>query len=259
MSAMNPEQLEYKTCVYDALEPRRKKVAIVGFSPSTLDLAPFDDQSWEIWGENQLYRFIPRATRWFEMHEDPLADQVPGTDYAKWMRECPMPLYMIRHNPDYPNSIEYPIEPLAAHFGEYFASSVSYMIALAIAEGMEEIGVWGVDMIHESEYGYQKPACEYLLGYAKGKGIKVHVPAESALLKPYGRTGWRYGYHPMPFDQWEAVLADRRNGITAKIAAAAEEHARWRGAQEEMAYWASVHEREKRGAALAGQRPVKGT
>lgn len=244
------------TMVFDALEPRRKKVAIVGFSPSTYDLAPFADQSWEIWGENQLYRFLPRATRWFEMHRDWLIDEVKGTDYAKWLRECPIPVYMIDSHPEYPNSLAFPIDELARAFGEYFASSVSYMIALAIAEGFEEIGVWGVDMIHESEYGYQKPGCMFLLGYAMGRGIKVTVPEGSALMQQYGRHGWRYGYDDVPFDQWASVLMDRRNGIAMKIAGAAEELARWKGAQEEQTYWASVHEREQRGGALAGLRPT---
>jgi hypothetical protein len=241
---------------FDDPSPPRKKIAILGFSESTMDLAPYHDPSWAIWGENQLYRFLPRATRWYEMHADPLADQVAGTDYAAWMRACPIPLVMLERHPAYPSSVRYPIDERVAQFGEYFASSIAYMIADAIAEGAEEIGVWGVDMIHESEYGYQKPSCEALLYYAKGAGIKVTIPEQSALLKPYGLSGWRYGYHPMPFDQWATVIADRKAGIAAKIAAASEELARWKGAADEQAYWASVHEREQRGGALAGLRPV---
>jgi hypothetical protein len=38
---------------------------------------------------------------------------------------------------------------------------------------------------HNSEYGTQKPSCEYYLGLAKGRGIKIYVPKESDLCKSY--------------------------------------------------------------------------
>lgn len=241
---------------FDALEPRRKKVAIVGFSESTLDLAPFGDQEWEIWGENQLYRFLPRATRWYEMHKDYLSDEVKGTDYKKWLRECPIPLYMIERHPEYPSSVCYPIEERTQQFGECWTSSISYMIADAIAEGFEEIGVYGIDLIHETEYWYQKYAAMMLLWYAKAKGITITVPEDSALLKMYGKSTWRYGYEDIPFDQWEPVLAERKAAIANNLLAAQQQLARWTGAEEERAYWASVHEREMKGGALAGRRPI---
>lgn len=196
---------------FDRLEPRRKKVAIVGFAETTRLKAPFHDQSWEIWAMNQLYRFIPRATRWFEIHphEGPhsyLADAVPGTDYAKWLAECPIPVYMVSHKPEFPTSVTYPFRQMIEEFGledirpdardkGYFHSSVDYMIALAISEGFQEIGVWGVDMTHDSEYGYQKPSGSFWLGVAKGRGIKLTLPKESALLK---NEGYAYGYDPLP-------------------------------------------------------------
>jgi hypothetical protein len=196
---------------FDRLEPRRKKVAMVGFASSSRLKAPYADQSWEIWGENQLYRFVPRATRWFEMHphEGPgsyITDMVKGTDYPAWLKACPIPLYMLSAKPEFPQSIEYPRQQLIDAFQlesirpdlkekGYFHSSVDYMIALAIYEGFEEIGVWGIDMTHDSEYAYQKPSGSFWLGFAKGRGIKVTIPKESALLK---NEGYAYGYDPMP-------------------------------------------------------------
>jgi hypothetical protein len=38
---------------------------------------------------------------------------------------------------------------------------------------------------HNSEYGTQKPSCEYYLGLAQGRGIKIYVPKESDLCKSY--------------------------------------------------------------------------
>lgn len=190
---------------------RRKKVAIVGFSESSRHLAPYNDPEWEIWAMNQLYRHIPRATRWWEMHKYPdylTIDQVPGTDYAGWLNKCPIPVYMVDRRDDVPNSIRFPIEDMVETFGDYFYSTISYMIALAIVEGFETIGLWGIDLAHESEYEYQKPSAEYLLGIARGRGINLVIPQQSALLKGL----YRYGYQDMPTNedvQWLSVYRDR--------------------------------------------------
>ena len=60
------------------------------------------------------------------------------------------------------------------------------MLALAIQEGFEKIGIYGVDMAQDSEYGHQRPSCEYFVGIARGRGIQVEVAEKSDLLKaPY--------------------------------------------------------------------------
>lgn len=161
-------------------------------------------------GMNQLYRHIPRADAWYEIHtQDQFeADIVPGTDYHSWLKTCPIPVYMVKHFDWIPNSVEYPIEDRAARFGDYFYSTISYMIADAIAWGMEEIGIWGVDLAHDTEYEYQKPSAEYLLGIAKGMGIKLSIAPQSALLKGM----YRYGYSRMPSNedlQWLKVYEER--------------------------------------------------
>ena len=190
---------------------KRKKVAIVGFAESSRHLAPFDDPEWEIWAMNQLYRHIPRATRWWEMHKFPdylTIDPVPGTDYAAWLRDCPIPVYMCEKQADVPNSVRFPLEDMVATFGDYYYSTISYMLALAIQEGFEEIGLWGIDLAHDSEYEYQKPSAEYFLGIAIGRGITIHLPNQSALLKGL----YRYGYQDMPTNadlQWLKVYRDR--------------------------------------------------
>ena len=52
-------------------------------------------------------------------------------------------------------------------------------------------------MVIGTEYDHQKACVEYLLGYARAKGIEVVIPKESALLKqPYA-----YGYE-FPREEW---------------------------------------------------------
>jgi hypothetical protein len=98
-----------------------------------------------------------------------------------------------------PNSVRYPIEGVISALeavggpgsvGDYFASSISYMMALAIYQKRPEVHIYGVDLIAEEEWGYQRPNLEYLIGLARGNGMVVYIPPESALL----RFTHRYGY-----------------------------------------------------------------
>ena len=189
------------------------KIAIVGCSQSK-SLAPFDDLSFEIWGVNNLYPHIPRANRWFEIHEiiqqgetylrrgDTKFRGQSVNDYLKtmgvWTQEKNCPVYMQRKWDLVPTSIFYPVEEMIKKFGGYFTNSVSWMIALAIHEGAEEIHVYGVDMAVGSEYESQRPSCEYFLGVAVGMGIKIYIPPEADLMK----TRFLYGFQEPELRAW---------------------------------------------------------
>lgn len=172
----------------------RNKVAIVGFAESSRSLAPFNDPAWSIWAMNQLYRRIPRADRWFEIHANFLDHVVEGTDHQKWLSESPIPIYMVDRIPGIPNSVRFPVERVMKGHLDYFTSSVAFMIALAIEEGFKEIGLWGIDLIVGDEYFYQKACAEFWLGVAHGKGITVTLPHTTALCK----QSHRYGYQQEP-------------------------------------------------------------
>jgi len=191
-----------------------KKVAIVGCSQSKM-LAPFGDEEFEIWGVNNLYPHIPRATRWFEIHNI----EKKGDDYyrredikfrgqvvktylekmGRWCQERNCPVYMQQVWDIVPTSVQYPLGDILNVFGGYFTNTVSYMLALAIYEQFEEIHVYGVDMAVDTEYHHQRPSCEYFLGVAVGRGIKVYIPAEADLLK----TRFLYGFEEAKKTAWE--------------------------------------------------------
>ena len=182
-----------------------KKVAIVGCAESKM-LAPFDDPEFEIWGVNNLYPHIKRATRWFEIHNinhngerffrrgdrqfrGQEVDQYLS-HLGEWAKEKNCPVYMQKHWDIVPTSVEYPVQKMLKEFGTYFTNTISWELALAISEGFEEIHVYGVDMAVDSEYHHQRPSCEYFLGIAMGRGIKVHIPDQADLLK----TRFLYGF-----------------------------------------------------------------
>lgn len=186
---INPLTAEVEEFLPDGVTPRTK-VAIVGFAQMTTMDAPFDDPEYSIWGMNQLYRFIPRASRWFEIHHNWNEHVVEGTDHAGWLHKSPIPVYMNEHHPEFPNSVRYPIEKMIKEFGDYFTSSIAFMLALAISEGFTRIDLYGIDLSVGVEYIEQRPCAEYYIGIAAAKGIDVGIPEASALCK----QNHRYGY-----------------------------------------------------------------
>lgn len=209
-----------------------KKVAIVGYTP-TREQAPFENKDWEIWGMNDLYKLIPRYTRWFEFHGKHRTDFVhktkpgrsPWAEVEKTLSQMTCPVYLQEQVPGIPCSVKYPLDEILAEFGQYFVdpdhakyftNTVSYMLALAIYEKFDEIHVYGVDMATASEYGAQKPSCEFWLGVALGRGIKIHIPAESDLLK----TRFMYGYERKKQDLFEAKIQEMIKNLENKKAQA---------------------------------------
>ena len=89
---------------------------------------------------------------------------------------------------------DYPIDEIVEFFGvDYFSNTVDYAIALAIYMEYKEIDIYGIDMIHGSEYQDQKPGVDFWCGVAIGKGIKVKVHgAFSSIMKT--KDGLLYGY-----------------------------------------------------------------
>ena len=194
------------------IQKRTDKVAIVGFAPSSMPLAPFEDESWEIWTLNNIYTAfdLPRWDRWFELHPNfreyaPFHDArmdaasiVRGDsrpvgkkiDHLEWLKaQTPeRPIYFLKDEPDIPAAVRYPIEAMKAwcareDLATYFTNSISYMVALALMDGYKTIGVWGVDMAAGGEYQIERPSVEYWLAAVKGCGAKLVLPKETELLK----------------------------------------------------------------------------
>lgn len=132
----------------------------------------------------------------FEMHDFRLLKSEHSKrkqGYLQRLETCDVPLY---------TQANYPFDEVAKTTGYYWNSSIAYAMALAIHEGAEEIGVYGVDMKGDDEYGYQKPNMEYLVGLARGMGIKVHIPEQSPLCKFNGDGIKFYDFSPIYKDRY---------------------------------------------------------
>lgn len=198
------------------------KVAIMGSAPSSLELAPFGDPEFQIWGCSPgLYPRVPRINAWFELHrwEPPVvgvpSQQVPwfSPEYVQWMATRGVPVWMQAKVPEIPTSDAYPVEEMCHKFGTFFfTSSIAWMMAMAIDMVIREredcakagkeapqsvIGLYGIDMAATEEYGYQRAGCQHFCALAHQMGITVDVPPESDLLRPMPLYGIDEGTHWM--------------------------------------------------------------
>jgi hypothetical protein len=145
--------------------------------------------------------------RYFEMHDRTLLEMPEARrsdDY--WERISYLsPVYMQQHYSDIPGSIEFPLAELEQTVfkgfprarwdaqTDWYNSSPAYMIALAIHEGAETIGLWGIDVLDHSEFNYESPCLEYLIGLAVGKGIEVVIPEGPTHLNKFRGEGIKLG------------------------------------------------------------------
>ncbi len=182
------------------METKRKKVAIVGSASSSADEAPWKDLDFEIWGLG--WRIMERGDRYFDMHKLGPHRKHVQADYERHLSMLNAVVYLQEAHPNIANSVRYPIEDVIKMLagvdpfanGDYFASSVAFMLAMSIFEGFEEIHLYGIDLLTDSEYTHQRPNAEYLIGLARGMGRRVYVPKSSAMLK----FSYRYGYDERP-------------------------------------------------------------
>ena len=136
------------------------KIGIVGLAPRRRpDFTICDEYYGLPWDPRYLYQF----DYLFEPHKDIEFPQ----EYFDRVNESEIPVYTEVKGFDY--RLDYPELPT-----DYFESSPAYMMALAMTKA-DEIHIWGVEMDMGSEYAYQRANFEYLIGMARGMGIKVVI------------------------------------------------------------------------------------
>lgn len=215
---MNPDLIE----AYEDEEARRsqrpeRKIAIVGTAPASLPYAPWEDESWEVWGTSNSAPQLPRWDVWIECHTaEYLVERGDRQQHIQWLQQDHGEGKVIYANEQMahaiPNGVPYPLDVMKDTFpSHYFTNSISYLLALAIYQQVDRIGVWGVDMSLSGEYADQRPSCEYFIGLARGKGIPVHVPPQADLLKTRRLYGFEEG------DGFQVSLEARERELNQQI------------------------------------------
>lgn len=214
-----------------------RKICILGKCSSTRHEAPLNDKSWEIW--TLAWDPTPNTHRVFELHQN--WREFHGKDsedagiHYRTILGYRVPVFMLEQEADVPMCRRYPMEDVTALVGKtsaghpYLESSIAYMMALAIIECVpgDRIGLWGIDMAADTEYHYQRPNMEYLIGLARGKGLKVFIPPESALMShahgvPYGFFTPEQAGMVKPMEQVRAEEAALRASDAKAFGVAAE-------------------------------------
>jgi hypothetical protein len=192
-----------------------KRVAILGFAPSHVE-APFGDPSIAIWTMNFHHEQVARTDAIFDLHDWAVIAGEDGGAHVQSLAAATCPVWMQAAHPEVPTSRAYPLAQMKARYTlphadlPYFTNTASYMVALAIEDGYEEIQLFGVDMAADTEYGSQRPSCEFFLGVAVGKGIRVVPHRLSDILK----TAFLYGYEDQRRDWFREKLVARRTHLT---------------------------------------------
>jgi len=178
------------------------KIAVMGFGP-TSEEAPIGDPSWKIFGLpwDDKYKYFHNL---YEMHSKPvmelsnalvLSERWTGTEVETIChrpRNYPKILLEISENKNqtlycqeayFPGCLAYPFDKVIPFTGDYFISSVAYMLAHAISMRPDVLAVYGIDLQDDHEWDYQRACVEYMLGLARGMGTKIIIPEGSALLK----------------------------------------------------------------------------
>jgi hypothetical protein len=199
-------------------------VAIVGAGPSRNDyLAECVSQSGrqrvadETWAINAMAGVI-QHDRAIIMDALPYfakvaRDHEAHDGYRDWLHTHKQPIYTQRHYPEFPSSVEYPLEAVINTLGcAYFNTTVAYAIALAIHIGVRHIKLYGIDFTYANNRGFAEAgrACvEYWLRDAAWRKIKVDIAPSSTLMDQCNQRSL-YGYSTPPVIK----LKDGRYSVT---------------------------------------------
>lgn len=145
------------------------KVNIVGGGPSWIQTP---NRNGELWAVSTVYeRLLTRGyavDKVFQLHGAHLFEPFIAPLQSKAV--------IMKPNKIAPKAMVLPANELLYIFGKRFSSTVTWMLAHAIYIGAEEIGIYGVDMLHAGEYAAQRDMFFYFCGFAAAKGIKITIP-----------------------------------------------------------------------------------
>lgn len=166
-----------------------RKVAIVGTAPSSRGLAPLNDPEWEIWACSPGNQNLSRVDVWFEVHsleaEWVDCENARKVEWIEFLKDKPK-VVMDKVYPGIPGSRPYPILDLIQEFDGswFFTSTPSMMMALAIAQKVDVIGVFGVDLAQAAEYACERSGFQFWIREAGKRGIQIIIPPESDVGEP---------------------------------------------------------------------------
>ena len=168
----------------------------------------------EVWGVNnmpikhpsvpwtrifEVHRFSRKGETWLRKGQEMFRD-LTVNDYVDKLNALGIPIYVLDH-PEYPftNAVTIDLPTLRSRYRDFFSTTLSYELALALEESFSSIELLGVDMTLSSEYRDQRPSVAYFAGLAEGRGVIVTLPDDSPLLK----NDYAYGLGESSLTLWD--------------------------------------------------------
>jgi len=179
-------------------QPKQRKVAILGTCLSRTE-APVNDLDWEIWTIGPGGKNVQRWDRLFEVHGPDTWP--PGfREYLEELKSVQPPrmIFTEAPMPDWPAGKVIPKDHYFQKYGRmWFQSQISYALAMAIDEGVQTIGIYGIDLEAGEEYRSQFTGARFFIDVARLAGITIILPEGCGLTRD-----------PNPYpDAWETHLA----------------------------------------------------
>lgn len=156
----------------------KTNVTIMG-SGNTLQECKWNEPDTTYWAISStlISSFFKHADLLFEFHSENYYLQ---PNILSRLNDTHLPVMMKHKVEQIPLSIPFPVKDVVIR--PYFTSSVAYILAYAIYKKFEVINLFGIDLLLKDEYDTQRASCEYWIGVAEGKGIKVNIPQGSGLF-----------------------------------------------------------------------------
>jgi hypothetical protein len=177
---------------------KTKKLGLLGRTDN-IKYAPWHDASWTLASHTSARELCKREPDWyFDLHRPACFKQENKSwnpRYYTWLKNLQTPIFMQENWPEIPMAVRYPIEQMLQEHRAYFTNHCAYMIALAMAEGVHTIGLWGCQYGADSEYSTQRGSLEYWLGRFEQNGGTVILPVKSNTLLNWPAELYGYQSH----------------------------------------------------------------
>lgn len=211
-----------------------KKLAIVGSHEKTRTLAPYEDETFDIWVFNEAAQnsWCKRWTACFQMHKPDVYQNLANVNnrgHWDWLQQDhgKRVIWMQDYDEFVPNSRHYPLEditdfltPVQPIDGKAFlTSTVAMAIALALYEQYDYIEVYGVDLDSNTEYASQQNGWMYWAGVARallGQNFVIKSGEHLFNTRLYGYEGEvqiERELFQKRVERWEAEKAQAENRL----------------------------------------------
>lgn len=147
----------------------------------------------------EVHAFTLKGDTWLRKGQEMFRD-ISVNDYITKLNALGVPIYVLAHeeNP-FTNSVVIDLNTLRNTYRDFFSTTMSYMLALALEEEFTHIDLLGIDMTLSSEYRDQRPSVAYFIGLADGRGITVTMPDSCPIVK----NDYAYGYGVSSLTLWD--------------------------------------------------------